>query len=80
LLIVIVMKETLLKIKVLLLQWVVKLYQYLCSDKREYVLSKQLLRSGTSEGAMIREAEHAQSTADFIHKKAIAQKTLTINN
>jgi four helix bundle protein len=39
-------------------------------------LSKQLLRSGTSVGAMIREAEHAQSTPDFIHKMAIAQKEI----
>jgi len=53
---------------------IVKLYQYLCSDKREFVLSKQLLRSGTSIGAMIREAEHAESKQDFIHKFAIAQK------
>lgn len=55
---------------------VVKLYQYLCSDKKEYILSKQLLRSGTSVGAMVREAEHGQSTADFIHKMAIAQKEI----
>ena len=55
---------------------VVKLYQYLCSEKKEYVLSKQLLRSGTSVGANIREAEHGQSTADFIHKMAIAQKEI----
>ncbi|MBC5839479.1 four helix bundle protein [Flavobacterium muglaense] len=53
---------------------IVKLYQYLCVDKKEYVLSKQLLRSGTSVGAMIREAEHAESKQDFIHKLAIAQK------
>ena len=37
-------------------------------------MSKQLLRSGTSVGAMIRESEHAESKADFIHKLAIAQK------
>lgn len=42
--------------------------------RKEYVLSKQLLRSGTSIGAMIREAEHAQSKLDFIHKLSIAQK------
>ena len=53
---------------------IVKLYQYLCADKKEFVLSKQLLRSGTSIGAMIREAEHAESKQDFIHKFAIAQK------
>jgi four helix bundle protein len=55
---------------------VVKLYQYLCSDKKEFVLSKQLLRSGTSVGVMIRESEHAESKADFKHKLAIAQKEI----
>ncbi|MEO8239295.1 MAG: four helix bundle protein [Flavobacterium sp.] len=53
---------------------IVKLYQYLCTEKKEFILSKQLLRSGTSIGAMIREAEHAESKNDFIHKFAIAQK------
>ncbi len=53
---------------------VVKLYQYLNNTKKEFILSKQLLRSGTSVGAMIREAEHAESKSDFIHKFAIAQK------
>lgn len=42
--------------------------------KKGFVLSKQLLRSGASIGAMVREAEHAESKADFIHKMAIAQK------
>ncbi|PKQ64825.1 hypothetical protein BZG02_02955 [Labilibaculum filiforme] len=55
---------------------VVKLYQFLVSDKKEYVLSKQLLRSGTSVGAMVREAEHAETKKDFIHKMAIAQKEI----
>lgn len=53
---------------------IVKMYQYLSSNKKEFILSKQLLRSGTSIGAMIREAEHAESKNDFIHKFAIAQK------
>ena len=53
---------------------IIKLYQYLNSNKKEFILSKQLLRSGTSIGAMIREAEHAESKNDFIHKFAIAQK------
>ncbi|KRD59303.1 four helix bundle protein [Flavobacterium sp. Root935] len=53
---------------------IVKIYQYLSNDKKEFILSKQLLRSGTSIGAMIREAEHAESKSDFIHKFAIAQK------
>lgn len=55
---------------------VVKLYQFLINDKKEYVLSKQLLRSGTSVGAMVREAEHAETKKDFIHKMAIAQKEI----
>ena len=55
---------------------VVRLYQYLCTDKKEFVLSKQLLRSGTSVGAMVREAEHAETKNDFKHKMAIAQKEI----
>lgn len=55
---------------------IVKLYRYLCDNQNEFVLSKQLLRSGTSVGAMVREAEHAQSNADFIHKLAIGQKEI----
>lgn len=53
---------------------IVKLCQHLSSSKKEYVLNKQLLRSGTAIGALYREAEHAESKADFIHKMAIAQK------
>lgn len=53
---------------------IVKLYKYLCEEKREFVLSKQLLRSGTAVGALAREAQNAESKADFIHKLAIAQK------
>jgi len=52
----------------------VKLYQFLCENKREFVMSKQLLRSATSVGANIREAQNAESNMDFIHKLAIAQK------
>lgn len=55
---------------------VVKLFHYLQTDKKEYVLSKQLLRCGTSVGAMVREAEHSESKSDFIHKLAIAQKEI----
>ena len=44
--------------------------------KKEFVLSKQILRSGTSVGAMIREAQYSESIADFIHKMAIAQKEI----
>ncbi|MFV0387398.1 MAG: four helix bundle protein [Pyrinomonadaceae bacterium] len=55
---------------------IVKLYQYLYEQEKEFVLSKQLLRSGTSVGAMVREAEHAESKPDFKHKMAIAQKEI----
>ena len=53
---------------------IVKLHRFLNEEKREYVLSKQLLRSGTAVGALVREAEQAESKADFIHKMAIALK------
>jgi four helix bundle protein len=53
---------------------IVKLCQYLTEQKREYVLSKQVLRSGTAIGALIRESQYAESKADFIHKLAIALK------
>jgi four helix bundle protein len=46
----------------------------LTESNKEYVLSKQLLRSGTAIGALVREAEHAESKADFIHKLSIALK------
>jgi four helix bundle protein len=52
----------------------IKLYKLLVEEKKEYVLSKQILRSGTSVGANIREAQNAQSKADFIHKLSISQK------
>ena len=52
---------------------IVKLYKFLI-EKKEFVLSKQLLRSSTAIGALVRETEHAESKADFIHKMAIAQK------
>jgi four helix bundle protein len=53
---------------------IVSLYKVLVNDKKEYVLSKQILRSGTSIGANIREAHNAESKADFVHKLGIAQK------
>ncbi len=55
---------------------VIKLYKYLYNNKREYILSKQIVRSGTSVGAMVREAECSESKADFIHKMAIAHKEI----
>lgn len=53
---------------------IVNLFKFLQSEKKEYILSKQLMRAGTSVGALVREAEFAESKADFIHKLAIAQK------
>ena len=53
---------------------IVKMCRYLTSEKQEYVLSKQVLRSGTSIGALVMEAEHAQSRADFINKMNVALK------
>ena len=53
---------------------VVKLAKYLQEQKKEFVLSKQVLRSGTAIGALVREAEHAQSRPDFINKMSIALK------
>ena len=53
---------------------IIKMYQYLTSQKKELVISKQVLRSGTSIGANIAESRNAQSTADFIHKLSIALK------
>lgn len=53
---------------------IVKLSKLLVSDKKEYILSKQLVRSGTAIGALIREAEFAQSKKYFIHKMSISLK------
>ena len=53
---------------------IVNLYKHLNETKKEFVLSKQLLRSGTSIGANVAEAEQAQSTADFVSKMNIALK------
>lgn len=53
---------------------VVKMSQYLQEEKREYILSKQVLRSGTAIGALIREAEFGQSRADFVSKMSISLK------
>ena len=53
---------------------IIKLYTFLKEEKQEYVLSKQVLRSGTSIGANARESINAQSTMDFINKLGIALK------
>lgn len=58
----------------------IKLYQYMAQEHREYILSKQILRSGTSIGANIEESIHAQSKIDFIHKLSIAQKEASETN
>ena len=56
---------------------IVRLYQFLCDEKKEYVLSKQILRSGTSIGANLAEAEAASSRKDFQAKIYIALKECT---
>jgi four helix bundle protein len=53
---------------------IIKLYKFLVAEHREYVLSKQILKSGTAIGALIKEAEHAQSKADFLNKMNIGLK------
>lgn len=53
---------------------IIKFYKYLTQEKKEFVLAKQILRSGTSIGANVRESYSAQSNADFIHKLQIALK------
>ena len=53
---------------------IVKAYRYLTKEQKEFILSKQLLRSGTAIGALVREAKFAQSKADFINKMSIALK------
>ena len=68
------MKENVIKEKSFLFAIeIVSLYKILV-ERKEFVLSKQLLRSGTSIGANVRESEHSQSKADFIHKLSIALK------
>lgn len=52
----------------------IKVYSHLQEKRREFVLSKQLLRSGTAIGALVEEANQAESKADFIHKLSIANK------
>jgi len=52
----------------------IKAYKFLTSEQKEFIISKQMLRSGTAIGALVWEAEYAQSTPDFIHKLSIALK------
>ena len=74
-----VMEEKIVKYKsfVFALQ-IVKAYKFLSTEQRDFVLSKQLLRSGTAIVALIREAEHVESKADFIHKMNISLKEANI--
>jgi four helix bundle protein len=68
-------KENIVKTKSFLFSVrIVNLYKFLNQEKKEFVISKQLLRSGTSIGANVRESEHAESKSDFIHKLSIALK------
>lgn len=53
---------------------IIRFVRYLQTDKKDYVLSNQILRSGTSIGANVRESKNAQSTADFVNKLSIALK------
>ncbi len=53
---------------------IVRLHKYLIIQHKEYTLSKQILRAGTSVGALVREAQYAQSVKDFINKLSIALK------
>ena len=53
---------------------IIKLHQYMQKEHKEFVLSRQVLRSGTAIGAMIRESKYAQSKADFLNKLMIALK------
>ncbi len=68
------MKNIIKKKSFLLAIEIVNLCQHLQNDQKEYILSKQLMRSGTTIGALVRESEFAESKKDFIHKLSIAQK------
>lgn len=71
-------KENLLKSKsYLFARKIIRLFKHLTSEKKEFVLAKQVLRSGTSIGALIRESEYAQSKPDFVSKLSIALKETT---
>ena len=55
---------------------IIKMCRYIREERREFDITKQLLKSGTNPGAMVRESEYAETGADFIHKLGIAQKEL----
>ena len=52
----------------------IEMYRFLTTEKKEFILSKQALRSGTAIGALLKESEHGQSKADFLNKVNIALK------
>ena len=69
------MKESIIRVKSFQFAIrVVNMFKFLIDEKKEYIMSKQLLRCGTSIGANCREGDYAQSKADFIHKLSISQK------
>jgi four helix bundle protein len=75
------MKENILKEKSYLFALrIVKMCRFLTEEKREFILSKQVLRSGTSIGANIEEAGQGQSKSDFIHKLSISLKEAVETN
>lgn len=53
---------------------IIRLAKYIQEEKKEFILSKQVLRSGTTIGALVREGQYAESSADFMHKFSIALK------
>jgi four helix bundle protein len=55
---------------------IIKLYKFLSEDKKEFIISKQILRSGTSIGANINESQAAETKSDFIHKLGISAKEI----
>ncbi len=59
---------------------IVEFYKFIAAEQKEHVLSKQILRSGTSISANVEEANHAQSKPDFVHKLSIAQKEAAETN
>ncbi|MEI6680845.1 MAG: four helix bundle protein [Mariniphaga sp.] len=69
------MKESILKQKTYAFALkVIKVYKQIIAEHKEYILSKQFLKSGTAPGALVREAEYGQSKPDFISKMSIALK------
>ena len=71
------MKQNVLKDKSFLFAIrIINLYKFLKAEHKEFVLSKQIIRSGTSVGALVREAEHGESIKDFVHKLSISLKEI----